>query len=132
MYLPAVIKNVIVFISVILFATKFASSQTPPYRFENITNAQGIADRVINAIAQDAQGFLWIASIDGLTRYDGYSAVVYRHQANNAYSISDNEVYALCTDGSGHLWIGTRNGLNRYDAENDRLETFFHNSTDDN
>ena len=135
MCFQAIIKKILVLIAIIFFTTVFSFysfSQASSYRFENITNEQGIADRVINAITQDAQGFIWIASIDGLTRYDGYNAVVYRHQTNNAYSISDNEVYALCTDGSGYLWIGTRNGLNRYDAQNDRFEAFLHDSTDEN
>ncbi len=129
-------KNIIVFSAVIFFIVKcsfYAFCQQSTYRFENITNEQGIADRVINAITQDAKGFIWIASVDGLTRYDGYNAVVYRHQANDPYSLSDNEVYALCNDGNGFLWIGTRNGLKfRYDARNDRFETFFHDSTDKN
>jgi ligand-binding sensor domain-containing protein/two-component sensor histidine kinase len=120
---------------IIFFVTGFSCHsfcQQSAYRFENITNAQGLADRIINAITQDAGGFIWIASIDGLTKYDGYNAIVYRHQSNNPWSLSDNEVYALCTDGEGILWIGTRNGLNRYDAEHDRFETFLHNNADRN
>ena len=114
---PGIIRNTIVFSSVIFFITKSSFSQQSGYRFEYITHEQGISDRVINAITQDAQGFIWIASVDGLTRYDGYNAVVYRHRVNDPYSLSDNEVYALCTDGNGFLWVGTRNGLNRYDGE---------------
>src|SRR4051812_21967131 len=132
MCLPTAIKRVVFFILASLFVTNFSRGQLSTYRFENITDQQGIADRVINAITQDTQGFIWMASIDGLTRYDGYKAIVYRHHANNPHSISDNEVYALCTDGNGHLWIGTRKGLNCYDAENDRFETFLHDSTDKN
>jgi ligand-binding sensor domain-containing protein/two-component sensor histidine kinase len=135
MNFPVVIKKMIVFDAIIFFITNFSLcsfSQASAYRFENITNEQGIADRVINAITQDTQGFIWIASIDGLTRYDGYNAIIYRHQTNNAYSVSDNEVYALCTDNDGYLWIGTRNGLNRYDAKHDRFETFLHDSADAN
>ncbi|MEP7317670.1 MAG: two-component regulator propeller domain-containing protein, partial [Panacibacter sp.] len=78
------------------------------------------------------QGFIWIGAEDGLTRYDGYSSVVYRHQDGNSYSLSDNEIYALCTDNDGTLWIGTRNGLNRYDARNDRFDVFLHDNNNDN
>jgi ligand-binding sensor domain-containing protein len=126
------IKKAIVFLAITFFMVKFSFCQPSAYRFENITNEQGIADRVINAIIQDAQGFIWIASVDGLTKYDGYNAVVYRHRANDPYSLSDNEVYALCIDGNGSLWIGTRNGLNRYDEQNDRFETFLHDDKDSN
>lgn len=116
----------------VFFITALCYGQPSVFRFENITNEQGITDRVVNAIIQDTQGFIWIASIDGLTRYDGYNAVVYRHKNNDIHSLSDNEVYALCTDGDGNLWIGTRNGLNRYDAVYDRFDSFLHDSTDKN
>ncbi|HEX5154711.1 MAG TPA: two-component regulator propeller domain-containing protein [Parafilimonas sp.] len=122
----------IVFFGIAFSIVKLSFCQPSAYRFENITNEQGIADRVINAIIQDTEGFIWIASVDGLTRYDGYNAVVYRHRANDPYSLSDNEVYALCIDGNGSLWIGTRNGLNRYDEQNDRFETFLHDDKDSN
>ena len=108
---------------------QFSFAQPTTYRFENITDEQGLADRVVNAIIQDTRGFIWIASIDGLTRYDGYNCVVYKHRSNDPYSLSDNQVNALCNDGDGFLWIGTRNGLSRYDGEYDRFENFLH---DDN
>lgn len=131
MYCIAFTKKILLLYVCVFFINNICLSQSSGFRFENITNEQGIADRVINAIIQDAQGFIWIASIDGLTRYDGYNAIVYRHKNNDANSLSDNEVYALCTDGDGYLWIGTRNGLNRYDAYHDRFDTFLHDSADE-
>lgn len=107
-------------------------AQNSTFRFENISSAQGITDLNVRAIIQDKQGFIWIGSEDGLTRYDGYSSVIYRHQNGDQHSLSDNEVYALCTDNDGSLWIGTRKGLNRYDAANDRFEVFLHDSSNNN
>ena len=66
--------------------------QDSEYRFENITSEQGLTDRIVNDITQDAQGFIWIGSDEGLTRYDGYSCIVYRHETNNLYSVADNEI----------------------------------------
>jgi ligand-binding sensor domain-containing protein/two-component sensor histidine kinase len=100
--------------------------------FENITSKEGLADRVVNTIIQDSQGFIWIGSGEGLTRYDGYSCVSYRHRTDNPYSISDNEINAMCVDNEGALWIGTSNGLNKYDAGNDRFERFLHDSSNYN
>jgi len=105
------------------------NGQNTDIRFDNTINEQGLADIQINVIIQDLNGFIWIGSQEGLTRYDGYNCVVYRHQDDNPNSISDNEIYALCTDEEGSLWIGTRNGLNRYDAQYDHFENFFHDST---
>src|ERR1043166_578337 len=93
----------------LLFVTAYCQSTS--YRFENITSEQGLADRMINAIMQDGQGYIWFGSEEGLTKYDGYSCTVYRHRINDPYSIADNEILSLCTDKEGVLWIGTPHGL---------------------
>jgi ligand-binding sensor domain-containing protein len=127
--LALVFKLTIIFCTTCYFAAK---SQNGISYFESITAKEGLADLNVNAIVQDAQGFIWIGSEDGLTRYDGYNCIVYRHKSNDPHSLSDNEVYALCTDGDGTLWIGTANGLNRYDPAFDHFENFFHSVADNN
>lgn len=106
--------------------------QNNDYQFENITSAQGLAERLVNTIIQDVQGFMWFGSSEGLTKYDGYNCAVYRHKTNDRHSLSDNEVHTLCIDKDGTLWIGTHKGLNRYDVQNNRFDVFLHDSTDDN
>ncbi len=106
--------------------------QNSGFRFESLPGKGHLATRFVYAIIQDARGFIWTGTREGLTRYDGYSQVVYRHETDNSYSLSDNVIHALCIDNEGTLWIGTDNGLNRYDVKNDRFETFFHDSADNN
>ena len=48
-------------------------------RFERIGLAQGLSQKSGNWILQDKQGFIWIATSDGLNKFDGYNFVVYRH-----------------------------------------------------
>ncbi|MCD4746939.1 MAG: histidine kinase, partial [Bacteroidales bacterium] len=71
----------------------------------------------------DKYGFLWIATIDGLNRYDGYKIKQYKHLTEDSVSIADNLVTCLKEDSEGNLWIGTRKGLNRYNRNNDSFET---------
>ncbi len=67
-------------------------------------------------------GFLWLATGDGLNRYDGYRFEVLRSRPTDANSLSHNRIRALYEDSDGLLWIGTLNGgLNRYDR---RAQTF--------
>jgi ligand-binding sensor domain-containing protein/two-component sensor histidine kinase len=105
------------------------SAQSATFKFENITHEQGLPDRVVNAITQDSKGFMWFGSEEGLTRYDGYTCKVFRHQAGNDHSLSGNAVYALCADINGDIWVGTNNGLCRYNAVNNRFDVFLHDST---
>ena len=91
--------------------------------FDSLNLAAGLSQSGIYSIAQDAQGFLWLATEDGLNRYDGYSFAVFRPQPNDPTSLTDGFVQTLLVDHNDQLWIGTNRGLDRYDA---RSEVFVH------
>lgn len=88
----------------------------------NISSDEGLPSDIINFVYQDSEGFLWMASTEGLIRWDGYNYRNYRHSESNAHSISNNIVYHIYEDGQKRLWITTINGLNLYDREMDRFE----------
>lgn len=91
-------------------------------RFQNLDINTGLSQSSALAIAQDEIGFIWIATQDGLNRFDGFAFKVYRNHSDNANSISSNFVQALAKGDNGRMWVGTREGLNRYDAKTDRFE----------
>jgi ligand-binding sensor domain-containing protein/signal transduction histidine kinase len=91
------------------------AAQSNTIRFERLTVEDGLSQNAILAIAQDAQGFLWFGTEDGLNKYDGYQFVVFEHDPENPSTLVDNFVSAIHVDMEGELWIGTRSGLDRYD-----------------
>ena len=102
--------------SVELRAQDPSASPGQDIQFEHLTNADGlVSDFAFHAIVQDQQGFLWVGTINGLNRYDGYLIKSYRHNPLDSTSISHNNITALFVDHYGVLWVGTRGGLNRYD-----------------
>jgi ligand-binding sensor domain-containing protein len=44
-------------------------------KIEIFTTIDGLPDNCINAIQKDSKGFIWIATNNGLTRFDGYNFV---------------------------------------------------------
>ncbi|MFT6012181.1 MAG: ligand-binding sensor domain-containing protein, partial [Candidatus Azotimanducaceae bacterium] len=42
-------------------------------RFEHLTTTDGLSHMSITDLLQDAQGFMWFATQEGLNRFDGYS-----------------------------------------------------------
>ena len=89
-----------------------------PLRFERLTLEDGLSQNTVFAVLQDHQGFLWVATQDGLDRYDGYNFTVFKNDPQNDNSLSLSSIISLFEDRKGMLWIGTwGGGLNRYDPE---------------
>lgn len=61
--------------------------------FRRLTLDDGLSQSSINCIAQDAQGFMWFGTQDGLNRYDGYEFQVYRNDPADPFSLSSNSVW---------------------------------------
>jgi two-component system, sensor histidine kinase and response regulator len=94
---------------------------TAPVRFVRFSIEQGLSQGTVQAILQDDVGYLWFGTEEGLNRYDGYSFVIFKHDAKDPSSLSDNIINALCEDRQHRLWVGTEHGLCRFDP---RTETF--------
>jgi hypothetical protein len=81
-----------------------------PIDFRRLTLEDGLSQSSINCIAQDAQGFMWFGTQDGLNRYDGYEFRVYRHESEDPYSLSNNYVMGCERDRRDVMWVVTRDG----------------------
>ena len=96
-----------------------------PLRFEQLNVEQGLPQESALALAQDGKGFIWIGTVAGLARFDGYSITVFKNRPESPTTLSDNFITALYVDDHGVLWVGTRGGLNRYDAARGAFTRFF-------
>jgi ligand-binding sensor domain-containing protein/signal transduction histidine kinase len=72
----------------------------------------GLPQNTVLAIAQTADGYLWVATEGGLARFNGRSFHVF--DGSNTAEFTTNGVTALAASGDGGLWVGTRRGLLHY------------------
>ncbi len=107
-------------------AQREAKIPTGQLKFSHLKAADGLSSSNVFAITQDQQGYLWIATEDGLNRFDGSKFKTYRHNINNQHSIADNVIRKVFVDNNNTLWIGTQNGLSRYNRELDNFDNFVH------
>lgn len=99
------------------------------YTVENITISNGLHSNNINDVLQDSLGFLWLASDNGLQKYDGYTFTLYAPDSSDAVS---QEVYGFYEDKDKNLWLQMETGLSRYRRESDDFARYyFVNSQDD-
>ncbi len=106
----------------ILFFVLFncsAFSQAPNLKFKQIGVDYGLSNSWIETVFQDYRGFIWIATRDGLNRYDGQQIKVYRNNLKDTSTISDNFIRCIYEDRQHNLWIGTANGLNMLNRNTD-------------
>ena len=95
-------------------------AQAPAGR--HLTIADGLTSNTVQCLAQDAQGFLWLGTQDGLSRYDGRGFRAFRADARRVGSLPSNFVRALAPDARrGGLWVGTGTGLSYYDPRTERF-----------
>ena len=86
----------------------------------SITTAQGLSHNGVTSIIEDSRGYLWIATYEGLNRYNGKDFTLYRNSADSA-SLLSNRVRALCEDSRGRIWVGTESGVMLLDDAHNRF-----------
>lgn len=108
-----------------LLLSLFQSSTAQFPTVEVINTSDGLSNSIVYDIHKDAEGYIWMATDNGLNRYDGYSFKIFYHSETDTNSISSNTVRSIEEDSEGNLWIGTFNGLNRFDKKTQQFERFF-------
>jgi PAS domain S-box-containing protein len=112
------------FVAIILLLTfQFSFGQiNSDLRFNHITTENGLTSNFVTSTLQDKEGFLWIATHNGLNRYDGYQFKKYIHDTNDQSTLSSNQVNTLYEDSKGILWVGTYGfGICQYNQADDRF-----------
>lgn len=104
------------------FISFYLNGQEKDYVFEEI---KGLNNPMINTVFQDRQGFLWVGSWGGLSRYDGYTFKEYKFFENDSNSISSPGVLGITEDTKGRLWIACNYGLCIYNKNKDNFTRFF-------
>ena len=89
-------------------AAHAAVPETP--RFRIIGAEQGLPSTNFFGIDRDRDGYVWVATGDGLARYDGLEMRVWRHDPDDPDSLPGNNVQFVHIDARDRVWVATENG----------------------
>ncbi|OOQ59892.1 hypothetical protein BC343_06220 [Mucilaginibacter pedocola] len=107
-----------------LFAVVFCRAQDPvKNKVLKYALKDGLSFGIVNSITQDADGFMWFATSDGLNRFDGSVFKVFKAKPGDATGLTSNYVQNIFSDGTGCIWVSSRDGLSKLDT---RTEKFTH------
>src|SRR5262249_5137464 len=85
-------------------AAAFASDRTIAQFAHTAWGPKDGAPAGVTALAQTADGYLWLGSLDGLYRFDGVAFERYQPQSGGPFSAKN--VSSLLALPNGNLWIG--------------------------
>ena len=116
-------KHIILLLLFCWVTGKSKALQTHPFlKFKVMNTTSFLPTNEIRNLYQDSEGYIWIATYNGLVRYDGYSAIVYKPSTKDNGKSIDGFVNIVTEDKEHRLWIGTHNGLYVLNKEMDDIE----------
>ncbi len=99
-----------VLVSSILTLSPLATAAQAERSFARLGSRDGLASDTVYAITQDRAGFIWLATGDGLNRYDGSRFVLFEHDPQGNDVIADSSISTMILDRQGRIWVGTWGG----------------------
>jgi ligand-binding sensor domain-containing protein/tRNA A-37 threonylcarbamoyl transferase component Bud32 len=82
------------------------------YNLEVYTTGDGLPQSSVLSMVQTSDGYLWLATYEGIARFDGIRFRVFN--TANTPEMTSNRIKSLLEDSNGNLWIATTGGLLRY------------------
>ncbi|WP_265427179.1 hybrid sensor histidine kinase/response regulator transcription factor [Chryseobacterium sp. YIM B08800] len=83
---------------------------------------EGLPQSFVSALEQDNEGFVWIGTRNGLSRYDGKNFKTFQHHFNNENSLASNTVDYLRKSSENGLWIKYETaGIDYFDINSGKI-----------
>lgn len=98
-----------IFLCCLLAAIAFGQP-AKEYSFAHYGTTAGLSANFVQQVIQDNQGYLWIATNNGLQRFDGSRYLTFQKQKNNPSAIPGNFIVQLLLDKKNNLWMLTTGG----------------------
>jgi WD40 repeat protein len=88
----------------------FASFSSRSQSIRSLSTQDGLPQSFISGLAQDDSSFIWIATRNGLARYDGIRFKLYQHSSRDTATLASNLIIWLRRDRQNNLWIEYESG----------------------
>ncbi len=79
----------------------------PECHFEHYSTDDGLPQYTIMDLLQDKKGFMWFATWNGLSKFNGYKFVNYKVRPGDSYVMKSNRIEQINEDKYGRIWLRT-------------------------
>jgi signal transduction histidine kinase/ligand-binding sensor domain-containing protein len=125
-YLPSRIAVLLTFTLSLFLVSGFTQTKIPTQIIEPtyVSIADGLVSPNAKSVIQDSFGLIWIATSNGLQKYDGYRFETFKSSPGKPTSLQNNDVWGLLEDIDRNLWVGTALGVSRYDRRKNEFKNY--------
>lgn len=107
-----------------------ALSDIKKYNIQRFNINSGLSSDNLKALLQDREGYLWIASDNGINRFDGYRTTIYKPDFDQEKSFNSIDFNCIAEDKAGNLWFGTdHSGINTFNKQTRTVTVFDRNGS---
>jgi len=107
---------------VLILSTSLSAQRN--YHYTEFSDLEKLTSSRVNDFYQDSFGFIWMATPDGLNRYDGRNIKFYKNKQGDETSLPDNECHVLLEDSENNMWVGCFNLIGKLDRSNEKFKTY--------
>lgn len=101
-------------------------SGQPKSHIEHYSLVEGLPQRSIMNIMQDKKGFMWLATWDGLCKFDGYKFTTFKTTPDDSIIMSNNRIDKITEDIYGYIWLCIYNQESfRFDPKTEKYVASF-------
>lgn len=93
------------------------------FSYQLFPPGSGIPTTVTGIFCQP-RGYVWLSSLEGLTRIDNYQQHLYLYDADNDRSLPSNSIYGVYADKADNVWAMTERGVARYNSATDDFDRY--------
>ncbi|CAM4153706.1 ligand-binding sensor domain-containing diguanylate cyclase [Pseudoalteromonas ostreae] len=94
---------------IMLFCSMPSKASITDYVVKQWNMQNGLPSQSLKSVVQDKQGYMWLGTQFGLSRFDGNTFTNYN--TLNSHFLPSNGINKLLVDSEGYLWIGTKDGI---------------------
>lgn len=95
-------------------------------RFEYLSTSDGLAQNHVFHVMQDAEGFMWFSTMNGLSQYDGFSFTNFYSEEDDSTTLSASFIHMVLEDSHHRFWVATQNGFNGFDRRTGKCVRYMH------
>jgi ligand-binding sensor domain-containing protein len=99
---------------IIIIATEISFAQLNPNNLVQFSGKDGLPSTEVREILQDHLGYIWIPTINGLARFDGYKFKRYLNNPNDSTTIKGSIIGSLFEDSKNNIWVGSAGYIEVY------------------